>query len=142
MFVILCNKLHFCTTGMLHCRINYFKIIKISPDYWQNLTKTTSKATQYYTWEKYDIWYTMYVQQPPYYKANNPSAIKIGFYKMCVASLEGDNWAEFCYHSASEIWPGKSGGLWWEWPGKRDCLWWEWPYKREATVIICNFNMF
>ena len=73
----------------------------------------------------------MYVQQSPYYKANNPSAIKMGLYKMCVASLEGDNWVEFCYHSASEIWPDK-----------RDCLWWEWPYKREATVIICNFNMF
>ena len=51
----------------------------------------------------------MYVQQSPYYKANNPSAIKMGLYKMCVASLEGDNWVEFCYHSASEIWPGKSG---------------------------------
>ena len=31
---------------------------------------------------------------------------------------------------ASEIWPDKSGGPWWEWPYKRGGLWWVWPYKR------------
>ena len=36
-----------------------------------------------------------------------------------VASVDGDNVAEFDYLSASEIWPEKRGGFWWEWSYKR-----------------------
>ena len=32
-----------------------------------------------------------------------------------VASLEGDNLVVFYYLSGAEIWPDKTGGLWWEW---------------------------
>jgi hypothetical protein len=47
-----------------------------------------------------------------------------------VVFLEGNNLEVFYYHCASEIWPYKRGGLWWEWPYKRGGLWWEWPDKR------------
>ena len=40
----------------------------------------------------------------------------------------------FCYHSAFEIWPDKSCGLWQEWPDMRDDLWWEWPDMRDDLL--------
>ena len=48
-----------------------------------------------------------------------------------MASLEGDNLHVFYYLmiSASEIWPNKRGGLWWEWF-----------YKRETTAVL--FKLF
>jgi len=33
-----------------------------------------------------------------------------------VVSLEGDNLVVTYYLKASEIWPDKRFGLWWEWP--------------------------
>jgi hypothetical protein len=51
-----------------------------------------------------------------------------------VVFLEGNNLEVFYYHCASEIWPYKRGGLWWEWPYKRGGLWWEEPYLRGTTV--------
>jgi len=42
-----------------------------------------------------------------------------------MASVDGENVAEFDNLSASEIWSEKRGGFWWEWP-----------YKRGTTGIV------
>jgi len=39
-----------------------------------------------------------------------------------VASLEGNNLVVFYYLRASENWPDKRGGFWWEWPYKRRAI--------------------
>jgi hypothetical protein len=58
------------------------------------------------------------LQKPPSYQAT-PSAPKKWPYKK-----GGLNWVAFYSISTSDIWPDKSG-----------CLWWVWPYKRPYTYF-------
>jgi hypothetical protein len=53
-----------------------------------------------------------------------------------VASVDGDNVAEFDYLSASEIWPEKRGGFWWEWSYKRRGY-----CRATQTIQSLNINM-
>ena len=55
-----------------------------------------------------------------------PSAWKSGFIRG-MAFPEGGNLVVFYYVSVSEIWPNKSGHIWWEEP-----------YKRGTTVVFIN----
>ena len=49
-----------------------------------------------------------------------------------MAYLEGGGqFSSILYLNASEIWPDKRGGLWWEWP-----------YYRETTVFDLCFDIF
>jgi hypothetical protein len=69
------------------------------------------------------------------------SCLKYNIKKVCLLHFESlQNELKCCIHlsakgvfyylRASENWPDKRGGFWWEWPYKRGGFWWEWPYKR------------
>jgi hypothetical protein len=106
---------------MLNPILSYFQTELILPDY--NLVEITHKflyVTILYPlsnsknnskWEKKMRYNSPLNLRPSLLQCKNGLIWEVTF-------LQGDSTVVFYYLSASEIWPDKRGGLWWEWPWK------------------------